>query len=115
MYKKPNIFRSLFSFSGKMGRGEFWSELGVRLISFLCACIIACIIICVTVQAEFAVLMQAVDVVVSVLGILWGLSILAMTRRRLRDAGFSAKSYLWLLLPGIGWILFVVRLCGDSQ
>ena len=33
----------------------------------------------------------------------------------LRDAGFTAKSYLWLLLPVVGWLIFIVkRLCARS-
>ena len=39
---------------------------------------------------------------------------LAITVRRLRDAGYSAKSYLWLLLPIVGWTVFVIRLCAKT-
>lgn len=39
---------------------------------------------------------------------------LAITVRRLRDAGHTWLSYFWLLLPVIGWIIFIVRLCKKS-
>ena len=39
---------------------------------------------------------------------------LAITVRRLRDAGYSPKSFFWLLLPGIGSIAFIVRLFSKS-
>ena len=39
---------------------------------------------------------------------------LAITVRRLRDAGQSWKNFFWILLPLIGLIVFIVKLCKDS-
>lgn len=54
----------------------------------------------------------------TVLGSLYSLAALipglAITVRRLRDAGYSWLSYFWLLLPIVGWIIFIVRLCKKS-
>ena len=41
--------------------------------------------------------------------------LLSLTVRRLRDAGYSAKNLFWLLIPGIGAIVFLVRLCSESK
>ncbi|MBE6974848.1 MAG: DUF805 domain-containing protein [Ruminococcaceae bacterium] len=39
---------------------------------------------------------------------------LAITVRRLRDAGYKWTTYFWLLLPLVGAIIFLVRLCKKS-
>jgi len=115
MYRKPNFFRTNFSFAGTMGRGEFWSEAAVKVISFLCASVITAIVVSVLVPGDIQYLSSVTELAVAILSVFWILAILAMTRRRLRDAGFSGKSYLWLLLPVIGWIIFVARLCAKSK
>lgn len=114
MYQKPNFFRRNFSFAGTMGAADFWSELGIRVIGLLCAAIILCILIVLVVPGDTEQLIEIVDMVMPFLAIIWMIPIIAMTRRRLRDAGHSAKSYLWLLIPAIGLIIFVVLLCGKS-
>lgn len=113
-YKKPNVFQRNFSFAGEIGVSEFWSEMGVRLIGFLCAAILVCMLITVLVPGSEEQLVKIVDVAIPVLAVLWVIPMIALTRRRLRSAGYSAKSYLWLLLPVIGWIIFIARLCAKS-
>ena len=39
---------------------------------------------------------------------------IAICVRRLNDAGHTWKSILWLLLPLVGWIILLVRLCKKS-
>ena len=113
-FKRQNIFQRLFSFSGKIGRGEFWSELLTRLISLICMAIVLCFVIVSVVPGDTEHLTRVTDAAMPFLLVLWAVPVVALTRRRLRDAGFSAKSYLWLLLPVVGWVIFVVRLCRDS-
>lgn len=36
---------------------------------------------------------------------------LAISVRRLNDAGYTWKSLLWYLCPIVGWIIVLVRLC----
>ena len=114
-FKKPNIFQRNFSFAGQIGMAEFWSEVGVRLISLMCMAILTCIVIVVAVPGDTEDLIAIVDLVMPVLAVLWIGPIIALTRRRLRDAGYSARSYLWLLLPVIGWIIFLIHLCSKSK
>ena len=113
-YKKPNFFRRNFSFSGYMTSGEFWSEMGIRVISFLCAVILLSILIVVVVPGNTEELITVTEVAIPILAVFWAIPMVAMTRRRLRDGGFTAKTYLWLLLPAAGLIIFIVRLCAKS-
>ncbi|MBR4972143.1 MAG: DUF805 domain-containing protein [Oscillospiraceae bacterium] len=39
---------------------------------------------------------------------------LALSVRRLNDAGYSWKSLLWGFCPLVGWIIVLVRLCKKS-
>ena len=113
-FKQQNIFQRNFSFACTMSRGLFWNEAGIRVISLLCAVVLAAVAICIIVPADVQTLTLTCEITACVLTLLWTVSLLAMTRRRLRDAGYGAKSYLWLLLPVIGWIVFICRLCAKS-
>ena len=39
---------------------------------------------------------------------------LAISVRRLNDAGYTWKSLLWSFCPLVGWIIVLVRLCKKS-
>ena len=99
MYKKPNFFRNNFSFEGKMNAGEFWMEVGMRAIYFLLGMVVLTIIVSVTVPGDVEFISRLSNRLTVGYGALCCLSVVALSRRRLRDAGFSAKSYLWLLVP----------------
>ena len=114
MFKKRNFLWRTFNFSGYISAGNFWSDLAVRLISFFCAMIVMCIVISAVVPGDTEQIIALCESLVPVLALVWGAPIVPLTRRRLRDAGYSAKSYFWLLIPGIGLIAFVARLCGKS-
>ena len=114
MHKRTNIFQRIFTFSGEMGRGEFWSGLVPRVIGAFCSMVIAGIVVAVVVPGDTEQLIVITNWVTRILGILWMLPVIPQTRRRLRDAGYPAKSYYWLLLPVIGWIVFIMRLCGPG-
>ena len=104
-----------FSFSGKATPSEFWSTFFTSLIGCLCTLIILCILVCVVVPGEVEDLVKIMYWVNLGNSLFWFVHIVAMSRRRLRDGGFTAKSYLWLLLPGVGLFIFVVRrLCAYS-
>ena len=111
--KKYFLWR-MFTFSGYISPGQFWSELAMRVIGFFCATIILCIVLSATMEADVETIIGRVNILVPVMGVLWSIPIIALTRRRLRDAGYSAKSYLWLLVPVIGLIAFVIRLCSRT-
>ena len=111
--KKYFLWR-MFTFSGYISPGQFWSEIAIRIIGYFCAVIILCIVVSSGMQADTETIIGVVNVLVPLLGVIWVIPILALTRRRLRDGGCSARNYLWLLLPVIGWIVFVVKLCAPT-
>ena len=108
--KKYFLWRSI-TFAGYITPAQFWSEIAIRLISFFCAVIILCMVLSAKMTGDSAEIVAMANKLVPILALLWLIPIAALTRRRLRDAGYSAKSYLWLLLPIVGWIVFVIRLC----
>ena len=111
MYKKPHFF----SFSGQVTNGEFWSSFFSSLMGCFGTLIGLCILLCVIVPAEVEELKAMMYWVTLANNLFWFVHIAAMSRRRLRDAGFTARSYLWLLLPGIGTLIFIIRrLCARS-
>ncbi len=111
MYKKPHFF----SFSGSATVSEFWSSFFSSLMGGFCTLIGLCILVTVTIPGELEDLKEIMDWVAMANTFFWFMHIVAMSRRRLRDAGFTAKSYLWLLVPGLGIIAFIFgRLCERS-
>ena len=111
LVQKRYFLWRIFTFSGYISPSQFWSEIALRLIGFFCATIFLCIALSVAIPGDVERILALVDVLLPVLGVLWLIPIVALTRRRLRDAGYSAKSYLWLLIPVVGQIVFIVRLC----
>ncbi len=110
-YKKPHFF----SFSGRATVGEFWSSFFTSLMGSFATGILLCIVLCLVVPGEVEQLAQTAKWVFAGNNFIWFVHIAAVSRRRLRDAGFTAKSFLWLLLPGVGLLIFIARrLCARS-
>ena len=114
LFQRGNFLFRMFSFKGYITPVSFWSEMPIRLISLFCAVILTSICISVCVPGEVEEIVDLCQSMIPVLAILWIIPVIPLTRRRLRDAGFGAKTYLWLLLPVIGWIIFIVKLCAKS-
>ena len=114
LFKRRNFLLRTFTFSGYATAAEFWSEIPMKVIGFFCASIILCIVVSVTVPGETQEIIDLVHVLIPIMGVLWMIPIAALSRRRLRDAGLSAKTYLWMLLPVVGWIVFIIKLCAKS-
>ena len=111
--KRYFLWRGL-TFSGYITPSQFLSEVVTRCIGFFCAMIFLCIVASATVPGDVEDVKAFLQIAVPVLGGLWASPFVVLSRRRLRDAGYSAKSYLWLLLPVIGWMIFLVRLCART-
>ena len=110
-YRKPHFF----SFYGWMTVSEFWSSFFSSLLGGFCTLIGLCILVCLAVPGDVEELKAIMYWVNLANSLFWLVHIAALSRRRLRDAGFTAKSYLWLLLPVVGWLFFIVgRLCARS-
>ena len=97
-----------------MSVATFWSECAIKVISYLCALIILMMILSVALPVSAEKLSEIMNYVAVIVGVLWCIPIARNTRYRLRDAGYSPKAYLWLLLPVVGWIVFIVILCGKG-
>ena len=116
MYKKPNILRDFFSFSGRVTAVDFWSSFAISAVISFAVMIVACIVVSVAVPGEVEDLSQILNWILAGVGLIWAVRILILNVRRLRDGGFTAKSFLWLLIPGFGWVYFIARrLCAPSK
>ena len=114
LFKRGNFLFRMLSFKGYISAVSFWSGKPIRLISLFCAIILMSIGVSVCVPGEVDEIIALCHRLIPVLAILWMIPVIPLTRRRLRDAGFGAKAYLWLLLPVIGLIVFIVKLCAKS-
>ena len=111
--KKYFLWR-MFTFSGYISPGQFWSEIALGIIGFFCAMIILCMVLSATMTGSVEEIIDRTYVWLRLISIFWVIRFAALSRRRLRDAGYSAKSYLWLLIPVIGQIAFIARLCAKT-
>ena len=90
-------------FSGRACRSEYWFWC---LATFLIGFVIGLLVV--------ALPLEVVNMLSNVLTLVFFLPGLAVAVRRLHDAGHSAWSLLWLLLPVIGWIILLVYYCKPS-
>lgn len=111
--RKYTILRKLQA-SRRMTSGTFWSEFAVTAISYLCSLIILLMILSVALPVSAERLSELMDYIAIFVAALWCIPIARNTRFRLRDAGYGPKAYLWLLLPVIGWIVFIALMFAKS-
>ena len=111
MYKRPHFF----AFFGTATITEFWSSVFYSVIACFCTLMMLCVLVCVVIPGDVEKMKGIMNWVTIGNGAFWLVHLAALSRRRLRDGGYTAKSYLWLLLPVVGWIIFVFkRLCARS-
>lgn len=102
-------------FSGKTSRREFWmTVLWHIIVIFLLQIVIGMSLILITDWA-FDRIEQILAWILQLYCTGFFLPMLAVTVRRLNDAGYSVKSLLWLLIPGIGMIAVLARLCTERS
>ena len=114
MKRKNDMMRQLMAQSS-LSAASFWSEVFTRAISYLGVVILAVLILSTTLNATVEQLEQICLYVAIGLAVLWCIPFVRLTRMRLRDAGFTPKTYLWLLLPVLGWIIFAGFMCAKSK
>ena len=112
-----DAWRRYADFSGRTSRKDFWTAwlvyicFGIPYLSFVS-------FIAYFLLAQQLVNPDALDSLLSFLVSIRTMAFIipgiALNVRRLRDAGYGPKSFFWLLLPGIGMIAFVARLCMKS-
>ena len=108
------LWRRAFDFSGRTSRSRFWQAIGweclLRLMFLLFVPLT--VVLCTDLSAQQ--IASAIDLAGRVYGFCLLISLTSMTVRRLRDAGYSAKALFWLLVPGIGMLALICRLCEKS-
>lgn len=111
-----DFWRHYADFKGKTARRSFWISIVLwSVVSFALLIVLSIVgLFVLNLEPDRAERIARVGVS-CVYGWASIVPLLAITVRRLRDAGYSAKSFLWLLLPGIGGIAFLVRLCTKSK
>ena len=109
------FWREYADFRGKTTRRGFWTAIVTwGAIAFI-------LLMTLSTVAMFALKLTSEEAVRfgRTVSIVYGAAsivpLLAITVRRLRDAGYGPKSFLWLLLPVIGQIAFFARLCTNSK
>lgn len=103
-------FAKYSTFSGRAGRKEFWYWYLFTCLTTIAGFLFSCLLALISA-------MGAVEIFVILNGI-WSLVIflpnLAVTVRRLHDAGYSGWYYLIALIPLVGVIILLAALCTDS-
>ena len=92
----------------------FWSECVTQAIACFCSVIGMLILLSVIIGDDMEKIKRFAEYGTIALIVLWSIPVVRNTRYRLQDAGYGMKTYLWLLLPIIGWIVFIIRLCAKS-
>lgn len=110
------VFRKYAEFSGRATRPEFW---WFALFSALVSSALNSLNLYTTENPMFSMSASASGVVFgSSLAGVWSIVVLlpslAVTVRRLRDAGREWTEIFWILLPIAGAIVLIVRLCDPS-
>ena len=114
MSKKKYPILDMLKDKETMSAGMFWSEFGIQVVSYFCAVLIVAMILSATLNTSTEKVIQIVEYTALCMVPLFCIPIIRNTKRRLRDAGYTAKAYLWLLLPVIGWLIFVFLLLKKS-
>ena len=110
-----DFWRRYTDFKGKTTRRGFWAAIVTWAVTDFV------LLMTLSIVAMFALKLTSEEAVrfgrtaSFVYGAASILPLLAITVRRLRDAGYGPKSFLWLLLPVIGQIAFFARLCTNSK
>ncbi len=109
------VFRKYAEFGGRAIRSEFW---WFALFSTLVSAALNALTLPFNGRLfEFDASVNVVSTFVSFAS-LWSIAVLlpslAVTVRRLRDAGREWTQMFWVLLPFIGWIILIVQLAKPS-
>ena len=110
-----DYWRRYADFKGKSTVSEFWLALLWNKIVELLLGVIALIILIAAFSMDAEQAYFIFQIVLMLYTIVCATPSLSLTVRRLRDAGYSAASFWWLLVPGIGMIALFARLCRKSK
>jgi len=109
------FWRLYSNFKGRSTKSEFFNALLWFILTNLILMIGLAIILiaCFGFDADKTVMW--VETITRIYDLAALIPMLAITSRRLHDAGYSMKSLFWLLIPGFGLIALLARLCLKSN
>ena len=110
-----DFWRKYADFKGESTVLEFWLTLLWNSIVQLLLNIIVPIILVAAFDMETEQAYSLFKIVFMLYAVICVVPSLSLIVRRLRDAGFSAANLCWLLIPGIGVIALLMRLCTKSK
>lgn len=103
-------FAKYSTFSGRARRKEFWYWYLFNCLTTIAGFLLSCLLALISAMGAAAIFV--------ILNGIWSIIIflpnLAVTVRRLHDAGYSGWYYLIALIPLVGVIILLVALCTDS-
>lgn len=99
------MFRNYVNFGGYTSRSDFWKAFGINTLIY----------IILSVVSNFSGQENGIlNLIFSLYYLITVLPILAMTIRRLRDAGKNIANLLWGFVPLIGQIVLIIKLIQPS-
>ena len=109
-----DFWRRYADFSGRTTRYNYWMSLLMHSILILLFVVLLPIVLVAGLKIGTEIALQIFNIFYTAVSLASITPGFAITVRRLRDAGFSAKSLFWLLIPGFGIVALFVRLCTKS-
>ena len=109
-----DFWKNYFTFDGLLTVSDYWYGILFDILVQLILCISISIILLFSSNLGTDMVVLVAQIVLLVYNLLSFIPKLSATVRRLTDAGYSCKSFFWLLIPGIGQIAFISRLFGKS-
>ena len=103
-----------FDFSGRTCRSRYWQAIVWECVMRLLFIFVVALTVVLCTDLTAQQIYSAIQVVYNLYGLCFFVAMLSMTVRRLRDAGHTAKALFWFLLPGIGAVALLCRLCEAS-
>lgn len=108
-----DMWRYGYSFSGRTTRRNYFKALVIHFILMLLM-MFSIAIISVIICRDSSRAVWIAQLVCGAYGVVLIVPCIAITVRRLNDAGYTARSFWWLLIPVLGGVALIARLCGKS-
>ena len=110
-------WRRFADFSGRTCRRDYWvacfTGFGVHFLYFI-FCMVLCLAIAGFLELSVDQMSSTFRILSSLYSTAYLLPYLAMTVRRLRDAGYHSKLLVLWIIPPVGFLAILARLCSNS-
>lgn len=110
-------WRRFADFSGRTSRRDYWvacfTGFGVHFL-YAMLCGILCLMMADFLKLSFDQMSSVLRILQSLYSAAYLMPYLAMTVRRLRDAGYHSKLLFLWIIPPVGFLAILARLCTKS-